>query len=147
MHPPYRPARYTFDDRRDADSPAFMTGTPPPKVPHALDPIPHRAVDSVLARCDPMDLIGVLAVEELSHPPVKVFADTLGVRLVPVPVESELPPLVGADLDAEPDSGGPRRLTGADAGTAADTGREPYVAGTRRPAHEPPSAGRTGREA
>ncbi|MGW3958120.1 aminotransferase-like domain-containing protein [Streptomyces sp. NPDC004752] len=139
---PYRPARYNVDDRRDADSPAFMTGTLPPKVPDVFDPILRRAVDSVLGQFTPMDLIGshqyrgaerdqaaaarfvarrfpqppdlermvvtngtqsalmmlmsglvgrggVLAVEELSYPPVKVFADTLGIRLVPVPIDAE----------------------------------------------------------
>ncbi|MFF0223562.1 hypothetical protein [Streptomyces sp. NPDC004629] len=48
-------------------------------------------------------------------------------------IESEPPPpLVGADHDAEPDSGELRRLTGADAGAAGDTSREPYLAGTGR---------------
>ncbi|MFD8281767.1 hypothetical protein ACFV47_21570 [Streptomyces solisilvae] len=42
MHSPHRPARYNFDDRRDADSPAFMTGTLPPKVPDVFNPILHR---------------------------------------------------------------------------------------------------------
>ncbi|AUA16748.1 hypothetical protein GTZ89_46180 [Streptomyces sp. SID8382] len=58
MHSPHRPARYNFDDRRDADSPAFMTGTLPPKVPDVFNPILHRTVGSVLAQCTPMDLIG-----------------------------------------------------------------------------------------
>ncbi|WP_244366064.1 hypothetical protein [Streptomyces malaysiensis] len=47
-------------------------------------------------------------------------------------VESELPPLVGADLNAEPDSGELRWLTGADAGAADDTSRDLYFVDTWR---------------
>ncbi|MGW3955759.1 endonuclease/exonuclease/phosphatase family protein [Streptomyces sp. NPDC004752] len=47
-------------------------------------------------------------------------------------IDSALPPLIGADLNAEPDSGELRWLTGADAGAAGDAGRELYFVDTGR---------------
>jgi DNA-binding transcriptional MocR family regulator len=130
------------DDKRDSDSPVYMAGTVPPKVPGVFDDDFTAALRSVLADISPSDLIGShhfrgsdrarlagtrllarrmpdvpspdrvvvtsstqsalttliaqlvgrggqLMVDELSYPPVGVFANMLGVTLCPVAMDSE----------------------------------------------------------
>lgn len=138
----FEPARPNIDDHRDRESPLFMTGTLPPKVPAVIDPLVRNAMAAALDKFSPTDLIGshqhrgsdrdkaagadflarrlggrpdpgnivvtngtqsaiimllaglvgrggTLAIEELSYPPVKVYADWLGINLAPVRLDDE----------------------------------------------------------